>query len=83
MITYTNQNGRKIGSRRLWQIDVRLDGKRVGEIIHLANGYAYKPEGSRKCGPVFATLAGCKRSIEGIKSDDGSEDGGDWMNGDR
>lgn len=64
-ITYTNQNGRKRGGRRLWEVDVWLDGKRVGEIRSVASGYCYKPEGSRKAGPVFPTMEAVKADIEG------------------
>lgn len=65
-ITYENQNGRKIGSRRGWDIDVRLDGKRVGAIVHLAMGWHYKPTGKKE-GPAFPTLEACKASIEGAE----------------
>jgi hypothetical protein len=65
-ITYENQNGRKIGSRRGWDIDVRLDGKRVGAIIGTAQGYVYKPEGAAP-GRTFPTVDQCKRSIEGAE----------------
>ncbi len=63
-ITYQNQNGRK-NSRgdRLWNIDVFLDGKRVGEIRSVAAGYHYKPL-SGKAGAVLPTLAEVKRSLE-------------------
>jgi hypothetical protein len=64
-IEYENQNGKRDSrGNRHWNIDVRLDGKIVGEIISLAGGYAYKPKG-RKPGETFATLAECKRSVEG------------------
>jgi hypothetical protein len=63
-ITYENQNGRKIGNRRGWDIDVRLDGKRVGAIINLGAGYRYKPI-TGKAGEIFPDLDACKQSLEG------------------
>lgn len=63
-ITYENQNGRKISGERSWNIDVRLDGKIVGDIRHSVNGYYYKPKG-RKQGETFPTLEQVKRSLEG------------------
>jgi hypothetical protein len=62
-ITYENQNGRKIGTRRGWDIDVRLDGTRVGVIRTFATGYQYKPTGG-KAGEIFPTLEACKASLE-------------------
>jgi hypothetical protein len=62
-ITYENQNGRKIGTRRGWDIDVRLDGTRVGVIRAFATGYQYKPTGG-KAGEIFPTLDACKASLE-------------------
>lgn len=64
MIAYENQNGKKIRGVRSWDIDVRIDGKIVGEIKSVATGYFYKPTGSRKTGEVFETLAAVKRSLE-------------------
>ena len=32
MLTYENQNGKKINGNRVWGIDVRLDGKIIGGI---------------------------------------------------
>lgn len=63
MITYENQNGRKISGKRSWEIDVRLDGKIVGEIRGCAGGYFYKPTG-RKGGEVMSTVGEVKRSLE-------------------
>ncbi len=66
MITFENQNGRKNGKgERLWNIDVRLEGKIVGEIRTVANGYQYFPKGQRKGGDVFPDLASVKRDIIG------------------
>lgn len=64
MITYENQNGKKIRGVRSWDINVRLDGKIVGEIKSLYTGYGYKPTGIRNIGEVFETLADVKRSLE-------------------
>lgn len=63
MITYANQNGRKIGTRRGWDIDVYLDGKRIGAIVSVADGYRYKPEG-RKPGATFPSIEAVKASLE-------------------
>jgi hypothetical protein len=62
-ITYENQNGRKINGNRMWGIDVRLDGKIVGDIRQVAGGYVYKPTG-RKPGDVYATVPDLKRDLE-------------------
>lgn len=64
MITYENQNGVKDSrGNRKWNINVRLDGKIVGEIIHVATGYRYKPKG-RKAGETFPSIEAVKRSLE-------------------
>lgn len=63
MITYENQNGKKVGGVRLWGIDVRLDGRIVGDIRMNVNGYFYKPTG-RKPGETFPTIEAVKRSLE-------------------
>jgi hypothetical protein len=62
-ITYENQNGRKIGRTRMWGIDVRLDGKLIGDIRQNAEGWYYKPTG-RKPGETFPTLLSLKESLE-------------------
>lgn len=64
MITYENQNGKIVNKTRHWNIDVRLDGRLIGEIISAATGFYYKPKGS-KPGDTFPTVAAVKRSLEG------------------
>jgi hypothetical protein len=47
---------------------VYLDGKMVGAITHSSEGYVYWPRSAKErkqAGDAFATLAECKRSIEG------------------
>lgn len=67
MITYENQNGAKNARGvRQWNINVRLDGKLVGQILSVAGGYRYKPNGTRTIGGlIYPTLAEVKASIEG------------------
>mgnify|MGYP000084113199 CR=1 FL=1 len=64
MLTYENQNGKKINGNRVWGIDVRLDGKIIGDIRSVATGFVYKPK-NHKPGDVFPTVAAVKRSLEG------------------
>lgn len=65
MISYRDQNGRKNSKGdRLWNVDVLLEGKIVGEIRHVATGYVYFPKGQRTGGETFDTLALCKKSLE-------------------
>lgn len=64
MISYENQNGKRDSKGdRHWDIDVRLDGKIVGEIRRVATGYCYKPKG-RKPGDVFPSVEAVKQSLE-------------------
>ena len=51
-------------SSRTQNILVRLDGKRVGTIVDMEEGWCYKPIGGDP-GRCFPTLEGAKRSIEG------------------
>jgi len=66
MITYENQNGKKDSrGNRQWGIDVRLEGKIVGVIESVAQGFRYVPKGRKKlAGEVYPTLAAVKRSLE-------------------
>lgn len=44
---------------------VYLDGKRVGEICKMTDGFQYWPKGSRmEGGEIFPTLRECKQSLE-------------------
>ncbi len=43
---------------------VHLDGKRVGTIRMVLNGYRYFPEGKSKGGELFPTLSAAKESLE-------------------
>lgn len=62
--SYENQNGRRDQrGNRMWNIDVRVDGAIVGEIIRLADGYAFRPKGKR-AGQTHPTLDECKSAIE-------------------
>lgn len=63
MITYENQNGRRIGGTPRYDIDVRLDGKLVGMIRSVATGWYYKPL-KGKSGDIWPTLKDVKRSLE-------------------
>ena len=65
MIRFENQNGRKDSrGNRMWDIDVRLDGKIVGTIKSCATGFYYVPKGcSRTRAETFETLAECKESL--------------------
>jgi hypothetical protein len=45
-------------------IPVKLDGRRVGTIRNVRDGWQYQPTGSRHMGEVFLTVNECKRSIE-------------------
>lgn len=63
-ITYKNQNGRQ-NSRgvRKWNVDVYMDGNRIGEIRKVFGGYCYKPiHGER--GRTYAAIDAVKQSIE-------------------
>ena len=62
-ITYENQNGKRIGVKRHWDIDVRLNGKIVGQILSVATGYCYKPT-KGKVGAIFPTIEALKQSLE-------------------
>jgi hypothetical protein len=42
---------------------VRLDGKVVGEIRVVSNGYQYFPTGEKTGGEVFQNIEACKRSL--------------------
>lgn len=66
MIEFEAQNGRKNSKgERLWGIDVRLEGKIIGEIRTLANGFQYFPKGRRTGGEVFGDLKAIKQSLIG------------------
>jgi hypothetical protein len=43
---------------------VKLDGKVVGEIKRLSNGWQYYPINAKFGGMIFDTLVECKRSLE-------------------
>lgn len=45
-------------------IQVWLDGKIVGKIRNVLNGWRYYPKGSHDSGQTFPTLADVKRSLE-------------------
>lgn len=64
MITYESQRGRMEGEKRRWDIDVLLDGKRVGVIKRLNGGWGYIPKGERKPERKFPTLNEVKRHLE-------------------
>ena len=42
---------------------VFLDGKEVGRIHKVGNGWSYFPKGQKKGGEVFKSLAACKFSL--------------------
>lgn len=64
MITFENQNGRKSSrGERLWGLDVRLEGKIVGEIRSVATGFQYFPKGQKKGGDIFPTIGKVIQSI--------------------
>lgn len=63
-ITYENQNGVKRGKERRWNIDVRLGGKIVGEIVQHAEGWGYIPKGKRKPSEYHQTLYALKSHLE-------------------
>jgi len=66
MIIFEAQNGRKDSrGNRLWNIDVRLDGKIVGEIRSIANGFQYFPKGQKKGSEIFESLSAIKKSLIG------------------
>jgi hypothetical protein len=47
------------------KIEVRLNGKIAGAIRTFANGYRYRPRGSKVgYGDLFSSLGACKRSLE-------------------
>lgn len=46
-------------------VTVRLDGKVVGEIRKVTDGWQYFPRGQRKGGVVFPTLDAVKKDIIG------------------
>lgn len=60
MITYSAAE--KVGPYQCWT--VLLDGKRVGKIRVVPNGFQYVPKGGSNAGKVFATISECKRSLE-------------------
>lgn len=45
-------------------VKVKLDGKYIGDIKEVANGFQYFPKGKKVGGEVFHTLALCKESLE-------------------
>jgi hypothetical protein len=45
-------------------IAVRLDGRKVGEIRMLPNGFKYYPRGAKTGGESFPSLEACKSSLE-------------------
>ena len=45
-------------------VKVRLDGKHVGTILPVLNGWRYYPVGSRNGGEAFNTVAEVQRSLE-------------------
>lgn len=58
-LTYENQNGRIVNRERRWNIDVRRDGKIIGEIAGTISGYCYVPKGKRAalfCHPELERL---------------------------
>ena len=44
---------------------VKLDGKVIGKIVGVKDGFYYTPKGSKARGETFPTERACKRSIEG------------------
>lgn len=47
-------------------VDVLLDGKIVGRINQVINGWQYSPAGRKKfAGEIFPTLFECKKSLLG------------------
>lgn len=46
-------------------IIVQLDGKTVGEIRKVADGFQYFPKGQTVGGQVWSTVGECKCDIEG------------------
>jgi hypothetical protein len=45
-------------------IRVKLDGKTVGAIKTVTDGFQYQPKGSKLVGEVFPTVEAVKRSLE-------------------
>jgi hypothetical protein len=43
--------------------DVYLEGKLVGQIRYVKEGWQYFPKGSRKGGEVFSNLSDCEKSL--------------------
>lgn len=64
MISYDYQEGRETH-----RIPVKLDGKKVGDIRMVDNGWQYFPKGQTTGGEIYPTLVLCQKSLESPKPD--------------
>jgi len=48
----------------LEHIQVRQDGKIIGEIRKVSGGFQYFPKGHKEGGDIFSTLLAVKKSLE-------------------
>lgn len=61
IITYETQN-----KPPNWAIDVRLDGKKVGEIRSYATGWGYVPKGNRGTDKIYPSIPTVKAALEDL-----------------
>ncbi|CAB3784578.1 hypothetical protein [Pararobbsia alpina] len=47
-----------------FKTDVRLDGKKIGEIRKVPDGFQYFPKGQKKGGFIYSTQDNCRKSLE-------------------
>lgn len=62
MITYRNAGSN--GLPYSIAVVVYLDGRRIGTIKHVPNGFAYFPIGQHSPGETLPTIDGIKRTLE-------------------
>ena len=49
----------------VYKIQVKLDGKMIGEIRQVSGGYQYFPKGQKIGGAVYGSIEAVKRSLHG------------------
>ena len=63
-ITYENQNGRRKNRDPRFDIDVRRDGKIIGEIVYRVGGWGFIPAGKRQPERYYTSLEELKAALE-------------------
>lgn len=62
MITYVDKTSKNIFSNN--HVVVKLDGKSIGKIIQVDNGFQYFPNNSKNGGEIYPNVNDVKQSLE-------------------